>query len=133
MPSVLADTHSIVWYLMDDPRLSKAASFALESAQSAGDLIYVASITLVELTYLVEKGRVAPEALKLLRVSLTDPSFGFHLAPLDLAVADALPRVPGDHVPDLPDRVIAATALARNLPLITCDEKIRAAAIPTIW
>jgi PIN domain nuclease of toxin-antitoxin system len=133
MANVVADTHSIVWCLMDDPRLSKAAGFELESAQNAGDLIFAASITLVELTYLAEKGPVALEALILLRVSLTDPSFGFPLAPLDLAVADAIARIPRDQIPDLPDRVIAATALARNLPLINCDEKIRGSDVPTIW
>jgi PIN domain nuclease of toxin-antitoxin system len=33
----------------------------------------------------------------------------------------------------LPDRVIAATALAWSLPLITRDGKIRATGIQTIW
>jgi len=36
-------------------------------------------------------------------------------------------------VPDLPDRIIAATALSHNLPLVTADHKIRASRIPTIW
>ncbi len=87
----------------------------------------------MELTYLVEKRRVPPEALKLLRVCLTDPTFGFRLAPLDLLVADAISGIPRDIVPDLPDRVIAATALARNIPLVTRDEKIRSADLVTIW
>ncbi len=33
----------------------------------------------------------------------------------------------------MPDRMIAATALALNLPLITCDRKIQAAPLVTIW
>jgi PIN domain nuclease of toxin-antitoxin system len=32
-----------------------------------------------------------------------------------------------------PDRIIAATALTLNLPLITRDAAIRAAGIETIW
>jgi predicted nucleic acid-binding protein len=36
-------------------------------------------------------------------------------------------------VPDLPDRVIAATALRLNLPLVTRDSKIQAAGITTVW
>jgi predicted nucleic acid-binding protein len=48
-------------------------------------------------------------------------------------VADALARIPRDQVPDLPDRVIAAAALALGLPLVTRDAKIRSSAIQTIW
>ena len=80
MASVVADTHSVVWYLHDDPRLSAAAGSAMDAAYSAGDPIFVSSMSLVELTYLVEKGRVPANALKMLRVALMDSSFGFGLA-----------------------------------------------------
>ncbi|MGH7200282.1 MAG: PIN domain-containing protein [Planctomycetaceae bacterium] len=33
----------------------------------------------------------------------------------------------------MPDRMIAATALHLNLPLVTRDRRIQAANIPTIW
>jgi PIN domain nuclease of toxin-antitoxin system len=62
MPSVAVDTHSIVWYLSSDSRLSAKAADALDSANAAGELIHVPSICLVELTYLVEKGRLPAEA-----------------------------------------------------------------------
>jgi predicted nucleic acid-binding protein len=44
-----------------------------------------------------------------------------------------LERIPRDAVPDLPDRVISATALALGLPLVTRDARIREAGIETIW
>ena len=38
------------------------------------------------------------------------------------------------HKPDMPDRIITATALAYHLPLVTRDSKIREAGIVrTIW
>jgi hypothetical protein len=55
MSSVVADTHTIVWYLANDPRLSPAAILALNQATASGEPIYVSSICLVELTYLAEK------------------------------------------------------------------------------
>jgi predicted nucleic acid-binding protein len=112
----------------------------MDSAVRSGDPIHLPSICLVEVTYclvevtyLVEKGRVASAAMKLLRTAVDLGTFGFAIAVLDLAVADALPRIPRDQVPDLPDRVIAATALTPGLPLVTRDGKIRSSGIQTIW
>jgi PIN domain nuclease of toxin-antitoxin system len=133
MAALVSDTHSAIWYLHDDKRLSLTAERAMDEALQNGDHIYIPSICLVEVTYLVEKGRVARGAMERLEDALADRSFGFTVAVLDLAVARALQRIPRDQVPDLPDRVIAATALALDMPLVTRDAKIRAANILTIW
>ncbi len=58
MPSVAVDTHAIIWYLTRDPRLSRRAESTLDHATLEGCLIHVPSICLVEMTYLVEKGRL---------------------------------------------------------------------------
>ena len=54
-------------------------------------------------------------------------------SPIDRGVVDAVARVDRDSVPDMPDRIIAATALHLGLPLVAKDKKIRAAEIETIW
>jgi len=41
--------------------------------------------------------------------------------------------VPRAEVPDMPDRIIAATALHLGLPLISRDRKIQLAGLQTIW
>jgi predicted nucleic acid-binding protein len=38
-----------------------------------------------------------------------------------------------DSIPDMPDRIIAATALHLGVPLISRDAKIRASNIATVW
>jgi len=93
MPAVVVDTHAIVWYLSADPRLSANAAAALDSATAAGDRIHVPSICLVELTYLVEKGRLPIAARDRLIDALDDPTVPLLLAPLDRTVADALVSV----------------------------------------
>ncbi|MBI4909954.1 MAG: PIN domain-containing protein [Acidobacteria bacterium] len=133
MPAVVADTHTIVWYLSADDRLSANAADALDAATAAGEHIHVPSICLVELTYLVEKGRLPVVARDRLIRALDDPASPFLLAPLDRMVADALELVSRLEVPDLPDRIVAATAVALRAALISRDRKIRASQVRTLW
>ena len=72
MPGVVADTHTIVWYLSRDSRLSLAAHAALTVATTGGGLIHIPSICLVELTYLAEKGRLPSVAREALVEALDD-------------------------------------------------------------
>jgi len=133
MPGVLADTHAALWFLYDLARLSALARNALRQAVSTGSPIYLASISLVEVRYLVEKGRLPEEAAQRLEGALAPTATALTLAPLDLGVAQALARIPRNAVPDMPDRIIAATALHLDVPLVTRDGMIRAAPITTIW
>lgn len=127
------DTHAIVWYLAGDPRLSGKAAAALDQATADGEAIHVPSVCLVELTDLIEKGRVPAIARERLVRALDDPATPCRLAPLDRAVADALEFVSRDEVPDLPDRIVSATAVALRAPLVSRDGKIRASQVETIW
>jgi PIN domain nuclease of toxin-antitoxin system len=133
MPAVVADTHAAVWYLTNSPRLSSVAAKALDDASAAGDSILIPSISLVELTYLVEKGRVPAEARRRLVDALAQPGGAYKLAPLDGNVAAAVELIDRNVVPDLPDRVIAATALSSGAALVSRDGKIRASQLRTIW
>ncbi len=55
------------------------------------------------------------------------------IVPVDRRVAQALESVPREAVPDMPDRIIAATARYLRLPLVTSDRRIQRTAIETIW
>ena len=133
MPSVVADTHAVIWYLLNSPRLSRQAHRTLETALVDGLGIHVSSITLVETIYLVEKRRLPAHALQRIENALRKPDSGLIEVPVDSLVADALKAVPRELVPDMPDRIIAATALHLKLPLVTRDRRLQAAAVRTIW
>ncbi|MDP8923470.1 MAG: hypothetical protein M3O34_11410 [Chloroflexota bacterium] len=53
--------------------------------------------------------------------------------PVDRAVAEAALLIDRATIPELPDRVIAPTALSLGGPLITSDLRIRASGIATVW
>jgi PIN domain nuclease of toxin-antitoxin system len=133
MAAVVADTHAAVWYLLSAKNLSLNAQRAMDDAAKAGDPVYVSSISLVEVVYLVEKGKLPRVVLDRLTSALSEPTSGFLIAALDFPVVSVLPQISRDMVPDMPDRIIAATALHLGLPLVTRDSKIAETGIKTIW
>ena len=133
MAAVLADTHAIVWYLTGDARISRAATTAFEMASAGGDAIYISAISLVELRYLVEKGRLSAEDLRIVVDAIDDDRDPARLVAVDRSVLERLAEVNRAEVPDMPDRIIAATALALGVALVSRDGKIRASQVQTIW
>ena len=97
------------------------------------DMIFVPTMSIVELTYLTEKDRIEKDALAGILAALRNPASRLIDMPMNLAIAVAVSRIPRALVPDLPDRVTAATALALGLPLVTADRQIRSCGIETIW
>jgi predicted nucleic acid-binding protein len=45
----------------------------------------------------------------------------------------SLRQVGRSQIPDLPDRIIAATGLYLNVPVISRDRRIQSSTIDTIW
>lgn len=133
MTGIVADTHAIVWFMSGTKRLSATALSTLRRTIENNEPIYVSSISIIEVTYLVEKGRLEKETLTRMTDALQAAHTGLIEVPLNLAVARHLPLVPASLVPDMPDRIIAATASWLQCPLVTCDHKIRLSNIPTIW
>jgi len=132
MAAVL-DTHAVIWYLLGSDKLSQATYSLIEGAAIRGGPTYLSAVSLVEIVYLTERGRIAAEALDRLVSELRSPNPAFTIASLDSAVALAVRRIPRSVVPDMPDRIIAATALHLGLPLVTRDRRLQAAGIQTIW
>jgi PIN domain nuclease of toxin-antitoxin system len=131
--SAVLDTHAALWSVFDRKRISQTALQAIRRSVSAGKPLLVSAISLVEAIYLVERGRIPLEAFRSLEATLRDRASGLVIVPVDEDVAQAVFRIPRQTVPDMPDRIIAATALRHNLPLLTRDARIQAAGIKTIW
>ena len=49
------------------------------------------------------------------------------------AIVQAMRQVSRAEVPDMPDRIVAATALYFDVPVISRDKHIRTASLKTVW
>jgi PIN domain nuclease of toxin-antitoxin system len=137
--ALVLDTHAVVWYFSGSKQLSVTARTFIEIAERNADDIFVASISLVELIYLAERNRIPMAALQRLQDALKDPAGSMAVAPLDAAVAAAVQRIPRDVVPDMPDRIIAATAVKLGAELVSRDRRLhiagalKASGIRVVW
>jgi PIN domain nuclease of toxin-antitoxin system len=105
----------------------------IDDAITKGDHIGVSAISLVEMVYLIEKGRIPSKALKELEAAIADTKAVLQHVPLDENVAMKMREASRQDIPDLPDRVIAATAQLRGVPVLSRDSRIRSSTILTIW
>ena len=129
----VADTHAALWHLFDDPRLSRAAGEFINQAAINRHKIAVSSISLAEVVYLIEKNRLPPSVYNDLTTALADPEHVLTEAACTAAVVEAMRQVPRAEVPDMPDRIIAATGVYFGVPVLSRDGRIRAASLETVW
>lgn len=133
MNDIYLDTHTLIWLLSEPEKLSPSAATAIDHVGQTQAKMYISAITIVEIVYLVEKNRIPQEALNLLLEAIDDPCAGLVVDTVNLDTALAIQHIPRTVVPDMPDRLIAASALHYEIPLVTRDEKIHKSPAQTIW
>lgn len=126
----IADTHVIVWFLEDDPRLSKAASDALDDANAQ---LVIPTIVLAEIAFLYARHRITIDLPQVF--SYIANAMNCVVYPLDEFVIRQLPTTL-----DIHDAIIVATAimfrneLGEDTALITKDAEIVASGmVRVIW
>jgi PIN domain nuclease of toxin-antitoxin system len=89
----VTDTHSIVWYFTEDPRLSKKALEAFESTIKEG-VIIIPTVVLAEIMFISKKGKITltfKETLKKI-----EEYENFDIAPLDVDILKVADRIEAD-------------------------------------
>jgi PIN domain nuclease of toxin-antitoxin system len=134
MTDYVTDTHALIWYLENSSRLGPGAGAAFDACERGEIVIFIPTICLVEIIYLQEKGRIPADlSARLLALLQAGSSIGLALTGLTSEVAGTVAQVPRNEVPDMPDHIIAATALQLGLPLISRDRKIQLSGVATVW
>jgi len=128
---ILLDTHVLIWMVGDPGRLSTPARQAISEARATTGLA-IATITLLELARAAEYRRLAivGSVEQFVRNSVLFVS----LKPMSPEIVATAVRLPANFPKDPADRVIAATAIVEDMPLVTADQRIRDSGIvQTIW
>jgi len=130
---MVADTHTIIWYLNQDDRLSVEAQSILNTIDDSEDQVAISSMTLVEIVYLAERSRIHPDLLEIVLSFLDDPDSSLVEIPLNREIVRVMEQIPKEEVPEMPDRIIGSTAMYLDVPLITKDHKLQESVVPTVW
>jgi len=115
----------------DPKRLSKKAHVAIrEARQNTG--VAVATITLWELAWLAENGRI--QVVGSVESFVRETVARVLIRPITPEIVALAVRLPVRFPRDPADRMIAATAIVEGVPLVTADRRIRQAkVVQAIW
>lgn len=126
---ILLDTHTFLWAITDDRRLSAPARKAFSAANNEV-LLSVASIW--EILVKSETGRLPfPRPIgAYLRAQLSKTAIT--VLPILLSHVLELEQLPSHHR-DPFDRIILAQAIAEKLPVVSADAKFRSYPVEILW
>ena len=128
---IVLDSHVLVWARTEHRRLSAAARRAITTARAEGG-VAVAAISLYEVARLFSGGLLRP--IGTVTEAVHDLVDGVTVLPLTAEIAAFATSFPREFPRDPADRLIAATARAHALSLVTADRAIRdSPLVETVW
>ena len=126
---VLLDTHALLWSVLSPKSLSRRAALLIGDDNNT---ILVSAASAWEIATKVRLGKLpGAEALEHDFLDIMDTA-GYTLLPIDAAAALRAGRFVSLHR-DPFDRVLAAQALAEDVPIVSTDKQFEAFGVRRIW
>jgi PIN domain nuclease of toxin-antitoxin system len=126
---LLLDTHTLLWFLEDDPALSAAARVAIEDPTN-DKLVSMATCWEMAIKAGLKKLRLVEPVAVFLGREL--PANGFTLLDISLAHATAVETLPQHHK-DPFDRLLIVQAPIEGIPIVSVDVAFDPYGVTRIW
>jgi PIN domain nuclease of toxin-antitoxin system len=126
---VLVDTHAILWWLVDDKRISKTAKRILEDSTHAR-LVSLASLW--EIAIKMSAGKLLVRDLSFAELPPLLRSLEFQFLPIRLGDLERMESLPWHHR-DPFDRLLIAQSLEERVPFMTSDDWVEDYQLRTVW
>ena len=127
--AILLDTHTLLWWMTGDPRLSVRAREAV-GAESAETFVSAASAW--ELATKLRLGKLPIAARLTHRMPESLAEQGFRTLAISVEHGRLGGLLPGEHR-DPFDRILAAQALIEDMTLITADRVFPTFGVKVLW
>ena len=125
----LLDTHALLWWLFDDPRLSEAARQIIANSENT---IFVSSASAWEIATKHRIGKLPEAEEAVTRLPDLLRKARFRVLPISLEDALAAGSLPGPHR-DPFDRMLIAQSQAEDMPVVTNDPIFANYGIDIVW
>ncbi|HLA74906.1 MAG TPA: type II toxin-antitoxin system VapC family toxin [Gammaproteobacteria bacterium] len=126
---VLLDTHALLWWLFDDPKLSAKAKRAIKNPDN---VIFASTASAWEMATKYRLGKLPGAELVVRQLPALLQSARIEPLPISMEHALAAGNLPGPHR-DPFDRMLIAQARLENLPIVTLDEAFKGYGVKIIW
>jgi len=128
---ILLDTCAIIWDALEVSKLSSTATKAIKRDENE---LLICDISIWEISMLIRKGRLVVDYTSSGFTNLLLQSRNFIIQEITPEIAELSVNFGPEINSDPADRLIAATSIVRNAPIVTADQNLREATIvETIW
>ncbi len=128
---ILLDTCSIIWDALDASELSPDARNTIELNERS---LIICDISIWEIAMLIKRKRLVLDATASGFINLLLQSRNYFIQEITPEIAELAVNFGSEINNDPADRLIAATSILGNAPVVTADENLRdAMVVETIW
>ena len=128
---ILLDTCTLIWDAIEPNKLTSKARKAIEYSENE---LMICDISIWEISMLIKKNRLTIDDSASGFINLLIQSRNFQVQQITPETAELSVNFGSEINNDPADRLIAATSILENIPVITADQNLRDATIlETIW
>jgi PIN domain nuclease of toxin-antitoxin system len=128
---IVLDTCTIIWDALETIKITPLATKTIKHARNE---LIICDISFWEISMLIKRKRLEVDDTASGFINLLLQSRNFHIQEITPEIAELSVNLGPEINNDPADRLIAATSILRNAPIITADQNfIEATRVETIW